>query len=340
MKAAFIVKHGTAEKAFEIRETEKPSVSEGEVGIKVEVFGLNYADVMARLGLYPDAPPLPSLVGYEVVGKITELGAGVDHLALGDRVVAMTRFGGYAEFAITDARAAAKIPEDMDAGEAAALATQYGTAYFAAEEMVRLHEGDKVLIHAAAGGVGTALTQIAKHRGCEIFGTAGSDEKLDYLKNQGVHHPINYRKDDFETVIKEIVGDEGLDVVFDSVGGDYFKKGMRLLGSGGRFVGYGAARMTDAKNFFQKAKVGLGFGFMSPISTISTSKAVIGVNMLRIADNRPLVIQRCLNAVVDWTDKGILKPVVGGRFSLEQIGEAHAFLQSRKSMGKIVIELK
>lgn len=339
MKAALIIKQGAPEKAFEIRDVEHPKPQAHEVCIEVEAFGLNYADVMARLGLYQDAPPLPAIVGYEVVGRIHEVGADVKDKKVGQRVVGMTRFGGYAEYAVTDARAAAIIPDDMDAGVASALATQYGTAYFAAEEMCRLHEGDHVLIHAAAGGVGTALVQLAKWRGCIVFGTAGSDKKLEYLKEQGVDYPINYRSSDFVTEVSKVVGARGLDVVFDSIGGDYIKKGLKLLGSGGRIVGYGAASMTG-KNIFGKIGVALGFGFHSPISLLTQSKGIIGVNMLRIADNRPEVIKRCLENVVRLTDEGILNPVVGGEFQFEDIAKAHAFLESRKSMGKIVVKVK
>lgn len=336
MRAAVIVKTGNPEKAFEIREVPQPEPQAHEVCVKVEAFGLNYADVMARLGLYQDAPPLPAIVGYEVVGRIHSIGKDVTDKKVGQRVVAMTRFGAYAEYAVTDARAAAEIPDDMDAGKATALATQYGTAYYAAAEMAQLQEGDHVLIHAAAGGVGTALVQWAKHRKCIIYGTAGSDEKLEYLKNQGVHHPINYRKNDFVAEVQKIVGERGLDIVFDSVGGDYIKKDLKLLGSGGRIIAYGAAKMTGT-NIFGKIGVALGFGFHSPISLLTHSKGIIGVNMLRIADNRPLVIKRCLENVVRLTEEGIFNPNVGGEYSFEQIAEAHAFLESRKSMGKIVI---
>ncbi len=336
MKGAVIVKTGKPEEAFEFRELPKPEPKEGEVLVEVEAFGLNYADVMARLGLYRDAPPLPALIGYEVVGEIVEVGKGVLDRKIGDRVVAMTRFGGYAEYAVTDARATAVIPANIDAGQATALATQYGTAYFAGEEMVRMHEGDHVLIQAAAGGVGTALVQLAKSKKCVIFGTAGSDKKLEYLLEQGVDYPINYKTHDFYDEVKKVVGERGLDVAFDSVGGDHIKKSLKLLGAGGRVVGYGAARMTDA-NVFQQLGVVWGFGFHSPISLLMQSKGIIGVNMLRIADYRPLIIKRVLEKVVELTEQGVFNPVVGGEFDFEDIAAAHAFLQSRKSMGKIVV---
>ena len=151
MRAMYLVRTGDAAQAFELREAPTPEPGTGQVRVAVEGFGLNYADVSARQGLYQDAPPMPSVIGYEVVGRIDAVGADVQDLNVGQRVTALTRFGGYATHALTDARAVAPIAEDMDVGMAAALPTQGCTAYYMAEEMVRLHPGDHVLVHAAAG---------------------------------------------------------------------------------------------------------------------------------------------------------------------------------------------
>jgi NADPH2:quinone reductase len=252
--------------------------------------------------------------------------------------VAFTRFGGYADHVVTDYRAVAVIPEDMDAGEACALATQYSTAYYASEECVRLHAGDKVLIHAAAGGVGTALIQLAKRHDCIIFGTAGSESKLQYLREQGVHYPINYRTTDFAQEIKKLGFDKQLDVIFDPVGGSSVKKGISLLNSGGRIVCYGASEMTDAQgNPFKTVGLALGFGIWSPIVLMMRSISITGLNMLRIADNKPEALQRCLESVTALVAKGELKPVVGASFAADRIAEAHDYLASRKSVGKVVV---
>ena len=337
MKAVFLVKNGDPGRAFEIREMAEPAPKTHEVCIKVEAFGLNYADVLARLGLYPDAPKIPGVLGYDVVGRIHSIGNDVSDFQTGERVMALTRFGGYAEYACTDARAVAKIPDEMHPGVATGLATQCGTAYYCAEEMVNLHPGDHVLVQAAAGGVGTALVQMAKKRGCIVYGTASSG-KLDYLKELGVDYPIDYRNVAFDEAVKRVVGDRGLDVVFDSLGGSAFKKGLKLLGRGGRMVFFGAANMTGAaKNPFKQVGVALGFGFYSPIAFIQESKAIIGVNMLRIADHRPDALNRCLVNCVKLWKEGVLKPRVAGEYTADQTGEAHAFLESRKSMGKIIV---
>lgn len=339
MKAIQIVKYGDAHSAFKMVETEKPQINSDQVLIENEVSGLNFADVVARLGLYAAAPPLPSIVGYDVVGKVVQIGKDVKNVKIGDRVTAMTRFGGYAQYSVTNSFACAKIPESVDAAEACALTTQYCTAHFAAEESVKLYKGDKVLIHAAAGGVGTALVQIAKHHECEIFATVGSDEKVEYLKKLGIQHPINYRKQNFSEEIKRITGEDSpIDVIFDAVGGSSFSKGFKLLNAGGRIVAYGAAEMTDAKNVFSRIIAGLKFGIYHPAQWLMPSKSLIGINMLAIADKNPKLLQRILDAVADRYQKGIYKPVVAKKFKADNISEAHEFLQNRKSVGKIVIE--
>lgn len=338
MKAYYLVRNGAADKAFELRDLPDLKPKAGEVLIHSEAFGLNFADVMARMGLYQDAPPIPAVLGYENVGRIAAVGDGVNTLKVGQRVVALTRFGGYAQAAIADARATMPIPENMDAGIATALATQYATAWYAAEEAVRIHEGDNILIHAAAGGVGIALIQLAKRRGATIFGTAGSDEKLEFLKKQGVDYPINYRKVDFAQEVKRLGFDKKLDVVFDPIGGESVKKGFKLLNAGGRLVGYGASSMTEAKgNPFKMLGVAKGFGIWSPIEFLTSSKSFLGINMLRIADNRPEILARCIKHVVDMTVSGELKPVVGKTFPHTELAAAHEYLASRQSVGKVAV---
>lgn len=339
MKAAVLIKQGNAQEAFEIRETEKPSIEADEVLIKVEAFGLNFADVMARQGLYKEAPALPSILGYDVVGTIDKVADESNQYLLGKRVVSMTRFGGYAEYAKSKAAGVSEISNELSTGEALALATQYSTAYFMAYECVSVFKGDNVLMHAAAGGVGTALAQLLTLRGCTIFGLTSNDEKFDYLKNNGVHHPINYTKKNYETEIRSILGGNKLDVAFNSVGGSTFKKDTRLLQKGGRSVLYGVAeRSGKGKGMLPTLDLAWKFGIYSPIQMLLHSQSIIGVNMLHIADEKPQVIKRCLDAVVKLTEKGTLKPFVGGIFKSDQIGDAHALLESRKSKGKIIVE--
>lgn len=338
MKAAYLVKYGPAETAFEIREVEKPEPAPNQVRIKVEAFGLNFADIAARYGKYRGAPTLPSLLGYDVVGKVEKCGADVKSLLIGDHVTALTLFGGYAQFAVAEQGVAYKIPENIDAGTAVALATQYCTAYFLSDRMTNIQANEKVLIHAAAGGVGTALVQMALHKKCIVFGTCSSSEKMKYLKKIGVQHPINHRRKDFAQTIGKLIGDQGLDVVFNPIGGKSLKEGYRLLGAGGRLVSYGVSSLNSKKNIFGKLKDLWQFGFYHPVQFLSNSKGIIGMNMLKIAEEKPDKIAMVMQEVIQMQQNGILRPHVGGEYAIDQLADAHSFLESRKSMGKLVVK--
>jgi len=340
MKAIHITKTGTAEKAFDTRELAIPVPNENEVCIKINCFGLNFADVLARKGLYQDAPSLPAVIGYDVAGYVHAVGSSVNTCKVGDRVTALTRFGGYAEYACTMQEGVTVIPESLDFPTATALSTQGCTAYYCTDECVNLHDGDNVFIQAAAGGVGSIQVQIAKHKGCHVYGTA-STKKQDFLKELGVDVPIDYTKVDFSNVIKQSLGpDKGLDVVFDSIGGKAFKQAYKLLSPTGRLVFIGAAsQLKNGKaNILTTLALATGFGIFSPIQLIMESKGLIGVNMLRVADNRPHIFKKCLDGVVDYWQKGVIKPHIHRVYKATDIAKAHQELESRRSIGKIVCE--
>lgn len=336
MKAAVLIKKGAANTAFEIKEVEKPKCAPGSVLIKVECFGLNYADVMARLGLYDAAPKMPCIVGYEVVGVIEEVGQDGNQSLIGKRVVAFTRFGGYAEYAVTAEDACAEIG-DMPAGEAAAIAVQYATAYYMAFDAINLHQGDKVMIHAGAGGVGTALIQLCKLKGCEVFSNAGSDEKLAYMTRQGADHVINYRKEDYAQVISTKLGTGKLDATFNPIAGSTFKKDMKLLGAGGKLLLFGGSERSGKFGIFSTLNFVRKMGLMIPIGLVMSSKSVLGVNMLNIGDDKPQVLKRCMTEVIKLVNEKKLNPHVGAEFNTREIAKAHDLLESRNSIGKIVV---
>lgn len=339
MRAITLVKNGSAQEAFEIRKVPSPVPTDTEVLIKVDHFGLNYADVMARKGLYNDAPPLPSVLGYEVVGTVIQLGNSVTTLSIGDRVVALTRFGGYAEEAVADERAAAKLPDSISSAEGTALATQYITAYYMAILQANIQPEEEVLVHAAAGGVGTALTQLAKWRGCKVWGTAGSEEKLKYAQENGVDYPINYREKNFAEEIQRVKGKDKIDVIFDPVGGKSFKEGRKVLSWGGRMVLFGVSNWSDKKGtILDKLRLVWDFGFVHPLGLLMKSQSVIGVNMLKVGDVRPQTIKTCITEVVKLTESGVLKPHVSKVYSVKEMVEAHEFLGSRKSKGKVAVK--
>jgi len=332
MKGIFLVKNGKSKDAFEFRDIQVTEPKDNEVGIIVEASGLNFADVVARLGQYQDCPPLPTIIGYEVVGRVEKVGKDVTTLQKGDRVLAFTRFGGYSQYVTQQESAVAKIPETMDVGKALALATQYSTAYYACAVATNVLPNETVLIHAGAGGVGTALIQLCKLKNANIYSTAGSDAKLEYLRKQGVQHPINYTTQDFSEVIKEPI-----DVAFDSLGATNFRKSYNLLNRGGRIVGYGASSMTDAHNIFSKAKMGLAFGLYHPAQLLMESRSMIGVNMLRIADYKPEIIKLCMENVIALLEQGKIDPHVDTMYPVANVYEAHDALEKRKTIGKVGI---
>lgn len=338
MKSWQLVKQGNLSTAFKLNEIDKPTPNADELLIKVEAFGLNYADVLAASGLYPDTPKLPCTIGYDVCGTIEAKGKNVKGFEIGDRVSALTKFGAYAEYACTLPIGASKIKEETKAEVALAFATQYSTAIYAANYLANLQEGETVLIHAAAGGVGTALCQIAKHKNCVIYGTAGSDEKLAYLKEQGVHYPINYRKENWFEKIKNDNKERVLDVIFDPVGGKYFVQGFKSLRSGGRLVVFGASAFSNTKNIFQKLKLFYDCGFFNPLKMINGSKSIMGVNMLRLANNNHKMVEKLRDDIVKgFYEEKIYNPTVAKTFDYQQLPEAISFLASRKSIGKVSV---
>lgn len=332
-----LVKNSNAFSSFKLTKIELNDPINDEVQIEVESFGLNYADVMARRGLYREAPPLPAVIGYEVVGTITKVGSDVDSTWVGKRVVAFTRFGGYARAVNTNLLAIVDI-NDMDAGEALCLATQYVTAYYMSHYLLNIHENEKVLVHAAAGGVGTALIQLLKLKKAYIIAKTGSDTKVEYLKELGADFIVNYRNSNYSTSISAHLKNDRLDVSFNPVAGSTFKTDWKLIGSGGRVVLFGGSERSGKKwgilstlNFVRK------MGLIIPIGLMMRSKNVLGVNMLKVADKKPMVLHRCLNAVVELAKDKKIDPKVGASFSSDELAHAHHLLESGESTGKVIV---
>ncbi len=332
-----LVRNGDAHQAFEENEITLPSLEEDEVRIEVESFGLNYADVMARNGLYREAPPMPCVIGYEVVGKVVETGDDSPKELVGKRVVAFTRFGGYSKHVNAKHFGVAEIG-DYDGGKALCLATQYVTAFYMSHVATTVQKGDKILVHAAAGGVGTALIQLLKNKGVFIFAKTGSDSKKEYLEEMGVDHIINYNKHDYAEQIQHILKSERIDISFNPVAGSTFKKDWKLLGNGGKLLLFGGSERSGKKwgilstlNFVRK------MGIVIPITLMMRSKSVIGINMLKIGDHKPFTMEFCLKSVVEKALKNEIQPKVGASYSADKIADAHAFLESGKSTGKVIV---
>ena len=337
MRAWVLTRHGDSPDTFELRSLPTPKPGPGQVRVKVLRFGLNFADVMAMLGLYRDCPPLPAVLGYDVAGVIDELGPDVDDWKLGDRVFGLSRFGGYAEYAITEAGAITKLPDSLTLEVGVALATQGVTAQYMANYIQPLRQGEHVLIHAAAGGVGTLMVQVALHAGCIVYGTAGSASKLEYLRNMGVHHPINYRDQDFFQVISRDGDQQPLDAVFDPIGGKSVKLGMKLLKPGGRMVTFGGSSFIGKGNIVTKMANFLASGFYHPLVLTGGSRSVIGVNMLRLADHKPEVLGQLMAQTAELASRKVFRPEIFSVVPANQFKESLAMLQNRATIGKLVV---
>ena len=278
MRSVWIPKAGLPD-VLEVRTGPDPTPGAGEVRIRVRASGVNFADVSARLGVYPDAPPFPCVVGYEVAGMIDEIGPGVsDALLMGGRVFALTRFGGYAESVTVPESQLFPMPAAMTFEQAAAIPVNYLTAVLMLRHFAAVRSGERVLVHAAAGGVGMAAIQLCRIAGAEVFGTASAG-KHDALREAGVAHPIDYHHEDFEAAVARITDGRGVDVVLDATGN--FSKSYRCLAPLGRLVCFGlsnAAAGLQPTRLRAIASV-LRLPWFHPIRLMNDNKAVIGVNL-------------------------------------------------------------
>jgi len=325
-----------------VQERPDPPVGPGEVRIAVRAAGINFADTMARVGLYPDAPKPPCVMGYEVAGEVESVGEGVSEHSVGDRVLAGTRFGGQAELVVVPAGQAWPLPERLSFAQGAAFPVNYGTAYAALVVVGSLRGGNRVLIHAAAGGVGIAATQIARNAGAEIFGTA-SPEKHEAIRAQGVDHPIDYRNRDFEAEAMSLTGGEGVDLVLDALGPTSFRKDYRLLRPGGRLVMYGLSEATrDGRRSLPAALRSLvampfaTYPWWKSLAAMNENRGVFGLNMLKWWDREGGLDRLVEPLMVDLAAER-LEPVVAEAFPFERAGDAHRFIAERRNVGKVVL---
>ena len=337
MQAWLLTSHGDPHRAFALREVPDPRPKVHEILIRVEGFGINFADVMAARGLYREAPPLPSVLGYEVVGLVESGGAEVPPHLIGKRVVALTRFGGYAQLAKADHRACAVIPDTMPLGVAAALATQGCTAWYAARIAYPLRKGQRVLVHSAAGGVGQLLVQLALHAGCEVFAVAKGEEKMAHLRAMGAQHVIDRGKGPYAEAVNAALKGALLDVSFNAVGGRTFGQDMSMIGPGGAVVLFGGSQRSAGSGPFATLRFVWNMGLLLPIFLMMKSRSVIGINMLKIADRRPLLAAECLHGAVQAAEQGILRPHVHDVLPAGRLPEAHTLLASGATLGKVAL---
>jgi NADPH2:quinone reductase len=336
-EAIVLCQIGPSSKAFEKRRVNLPEIAADEVLIESEAFGLNYADVMARHGLYKEAPTMPCVIGYEAVGMVKSVGKEVSSEWIGKRVLAFTRFGGYAKHIHTKAKAIVEIG-DLEAEIAMALSTQGVTAYYMSNVIAPIRKGEHVLIHAAAGGVGSLLIQLAKEKGAIVYAKIGSEDKRPLVEKLGADFVLNYKSSNYEENLLKLLGTNKLSASFNPVAGDTIKKDAKLLGPNGRLYLFGGSQMVGGKfGIFSKLKFLWDMGVVLPIGLMMQSKSLIGVNILKIADVYPEIISSSLQEIVQLHKSNKITTYVGGVFSHNELNAAHDLLESGKSMGKITV---
>jgi synaptic vesicle membrane protein VAT-1 len=323
---------------LQVRESADPEPGPGQVRVRVRAAGLCFSEVMAAQGLYPDAPKLPAVLGYEAAGVIDAAGDGVEAYGAGDRVLALTRFGGHSDVLCVDADQVFTIPDDKDFTEAAALPVNYLTAYHMLYRVACVRPGERVLVHMAAGGVGIAVLQwCAAISQVETFGTA-SAAKHQALRDEGCAHPIDYHSTDYAAEVRRLTGGEGVDVVLDPLGGADWRKGLKLLRPGGRLVAYGFANLTSGQRrrpahiVKQIASIPL----LTPLALMNANRTVSGVNIGHLLDEMTLLRSALAEAVTQWA-AGKITPRIDATYPFAEAAEAHRRILSHGNVGKIVL---
>jgi NADPH2:quinone reductase len=322
MRAIEVAEFGSTD-TLQLVERDVPEPGAEQVRIQTEAIGVNFADIMQRRGTYPTGPEPPFVPGFEAAGIVDAVGSDVTGLSEGDRVVGYPDGGAYGEYAVCRAAGMFEVPEEMDFETAAGYPVQFLTAHNCLFEWGGLESGERVLIHAAAGGVGSAAVQLADRAGAEVFGTASSAEKLDYVADLGCDHPINYVEDDFADEIADITDGEGINLVLDGVGGETHAKSYDALCHFGRLVAFGVASgEVPEPNVWE---------------LLFENHSVIGFHLGQSMNHDP---ERVLGAVPELSDllvSGEVEINVGASFPLEDAAAAHQHIEDRKNIGKVVL---
>ncbi|HWJ78406.1 MAG TPA: quinone oxidoreductase [Niallia sp.] len=325
MKAVVINEFGGPE-VLKYIEVETPTIESNQVLIRVDATSVNFADIMTRQGKFHAAGKPPIIPGMDATGVITEVGSEVQNLKVGQRVIAFPKTGSYAEYIVADENLAFVLPENVDYRKAAASPLVSFTSYKLLADVGRLVQGESVLIHAAAGGIGTTAIQLAKILGASrVIGTVGSESKISTALETGADDVINYEQEDFVEKVNELTGGKGVDVILDSIGGKVAEKSLDCLAMYGRLVNFGNASGE--------------IGQVKTVDLHSSCRAVLGFSLGTTRNNRPELLRETAERVLEYLADGRLDIKIGNTFSIEEASEAHRLIESRQSVGKIILEV-
>lgn len=324
MRAVLCIEHGQPE-ALTMAEVTVPTAGPGQVVIRVVAAGVNFPDTLIIQNLYQFKPDLPFSPGGEVAGTVAAVGSGVGHVAVGDRVIAFPGWGGFAEQVVVEARTVIPIPDSMPTDVAAAFVMTYGTSYHALKDRADPKAGESLLVLGAAGGVGLAAVELGKVMGLRVIAAASTDEKLAVCRDHGADETINYSREDLKSRTKELTGGDGVDIVYDPVGGDYTEAALRATAWQGRLLVVGFASGPIPK---------------IPLNlTLLKGCDIRGVFWGSFAAREPAANAGNLRDLVSFYEAGTIQPYISARYPLEETGKALRSVMDRKATGKIVIEM-
>jgi NADPH:quinone reductase-like Zn-dependent oxidoreductase len=327
--------------ALAVREAPRPVPGAGEIRIRTRLAGVNFADVMVRLGLYPDAPPLPCVPGYEVAGVVDAVGLGVDAGRVGERVAALCRFGGYAEAVCVPATHAFVVPPGVSDEAAAALPLTYLTAYVMLRVLAPVQPGDRVVVNSAAGGVGIAACQLVRLAGGELLASS-APSKHDVLRGLGATLLLDSRAQSYHAAVREATGGRGADIVLEPRHGRWIMEGYRALGCGGRLVLHGFASASEGRGGTWGALRTLArvpWLRLNPISLMNDNKSIAGVNLARMWDEAER-LQTWMGHLMVWLAEGKVAPVIDRIYPAAEAGAAQLRLQRRENVGKVLLDFR
>ena len=337
MRAVLLRRPGPPQN-LRLEEAPDPVPRPGEVLLQNKAAGVNFADVLARQGLYPEAPQHPFIPGFESSGEVLALGEGVNGLEVGQRVLAFHTSGGYAERVSAPASNVIPIPDSLGSQSAVVLPLNYGTAYVALYRTGPVEPGMRVFLHAAAGGVGLAVIDLARRAGLEVVGAASSHFKRERLQAEGVRHVVDSRKAHVDRVARNLYSKEGgFDIVIDSVGGRSIGEGMRALRPGGRLVSCGVARLSKA-GILGALGLWLSTPRLDPLRLLRSSRGFYGLNLAPLLRD-PGLARTILEELIRLTASGEIHPEPGRVMPLAEAGAAHNLLERRRNVGKIVLRV-
>lgn len=334
MKQLVITRHGGPD-VLEVRDAPEPTLAPGGVRIRVRAAGLNFSDILARQGLYPDAPKPPCTVGYEVAGVVEAVAPGLGAPRVGDAVVATTRFGGQSEIVVAPANRVFPLPSGWTFEEGAAMPVVYLTAHHMLVRVAAAQPGESVLVHAAAGGVGLAVAELGKILQLRVLGLA-SPAKHEVLRQYGVE-PLDGRDPQWPAAVRR-AAPGGVDVILDAVGGDSWREGYRLLAPGGRLICFGASALSrpGGRHLLTALWQLLRFPRFGPLALMDGNRAVAGVNIGHLWD-QDAMLRPQIAALLRYAAAGRIKPRVDRAFPLADAAAAHRYIQDRKNIGKVVL---